>query len=173
MATEQETAAAQELESHPGFLPPFPKTASAEAFNNISRTTAQSIASIRAIAEASPPAPPAPPIAESGDTGDNGGMDLSQRVGHLEDFAQDTRERMVRVETKLDHIEKEVSQTKWWLIGSTLTIILTVIATVIGTGIGIQQMTVTTFQAAGQQVPAQQQPPIIINVPGATQPPTK
>lgn len=94
--------------------------------------------------------------------------DMEPRVAALEDFAQDTRERMVRVETKLDHIEKEVSQTKWWLIGSTLTIILTVIATVIGTGIGIQQMTVTTFQAAGQQAPAPQQPPIIINVPGAT-----
>lgn len=101
--------------------------------------------------------------------------DMEPRVAALEDFAQDTRERMVRVETKLDHIEKEVSQTKWWLIGSTLTIILTVIATVIGTGIGIQQMTVTTFQAAGQQAAPPQPQPIIINVPGAApaQPPAK
>ena len=109
--------------------------------------------------------PPEPP--------DNDGME--PRVAALEDFAQDTRERMARVETKLDHIEKEVSQTKWWLIGSTLTIILTVIATVIGTGIGIQQMTVTTFQAAGQQAAPPQPQPIIINVPGAApaQPPAK
>lgn len=107
-----------------------------------------------------------PPVDPPDDGWDNDHMEA--RVAELEDFAQDTRERMARVETKLDHIEKEVSQTKWWLIGSTLTIILTVIATVIGTGIGIQQMTVTTFQAAGQQAPAPQPAPIIINVPGAT-----
>ncbi len=107
---------------------------------------------------------------------DNGGMEA--RVAKLEDFAQDTRERLARVETTLGHIEKEVSQTKWWLIGTTLTVILTVVATVIGTGIGIQQMTVTTFQAAADQktkeppAPATALPPIIINVP-QTQPPAK
>lgn len=111
------------------------------------------------------------PVEPPGEPPHNGSMEA--RVAKLEDFAQDTRERMARVETKLDHIEKEVGQTKWWLIGSTLTIILTVIATVVGTGIGIQQMTVTTFQAAGQQTPAPQQPPIIINVPSSAQPTTK
>ena len=110
-------------------------------------------------------------LSENGGGNTTGGRpphngDMETRVAKLEDFAEKTGERLVRVETKLDHIEKEVSQTKWWLIGSTLTIILTVIATVIGTGIGIQQMTVTTFQAAGQQTPAAPQP-IIINVPSA------
>lgn len=114
---------------------------------------------------------PQGPIDGGGEPPYDGGME--SRIAKLEDFAQDTRERMVRVETKLDHIEKEVSQTKWWLIGSTLTIILTVIATVVGTGIGIQQMTVSSFQAASQQAqPAQ--PPIIINVPQpAAQPPAQ
>lgn len=99
-----------------------------------------------------------------GGGGDN--TDMEARIAKLEEFAQDTRERLTRVETKLDHIGHEVGQAKWWLIGATLTIILTVIGTVVGTGIGIQQMTVTTFQAAGQQAqPAPQ--PIIINVPPA------
>ncbi|MDD0837880.1 hypothetical protein PSQ40_04780 [Curvibacter sp. HBC61] len=77
--------------------------------------------------------------------------------------------RVSALEAKLDHIEKEVSATKWWLAGSTVTIVLTMIAAVLGTGVAIQQMTVATFQAAGAQAaPAQPpQPPIIINVPSA------
>lgn len=101
-------------------------------------------------------------VAPPGGGGDNTGMEA--RIAKLEDFAQDTRERLTRVETKLDHIEQEVGQTKWWLIGATLTIILTVIGTVVGTGIGIQQMTVTTFQAASQQAQPTPQP-VVINVP--------
>mgnify|MGYP000946995452 CR=1 FL=1 len=106
-------------------------------------------------------------LVRSGDGGNsdepphNGDMD--SRVAKLEDFAQDARERLARVETKLDHIDKEVSSFKWWLIGA----IITILFTVLGTGIGIQQMTVATFQAAGAQATSQpsQQPPIIINVP--------
>lgn len=98
--------------------------------------------------------------------GNNGDMDA--RISRLEDFAEKTSERLTRVETTLEHIEHEVTQTKWWLIGSTLTIILTVIATVIGTGVGIQQMTVATFQAAANNTPVPASPaPIIINVPAA------
>lgn len=90
------------------------------------------------------------------------------RIIKLEEFAEDAKQRLTRVETKLDHIEKEVSNFKWWLLGAIITILLTVL----GTGIGIQQMTVSTFQAAGAQnqpAPAQQ-PPIIINVPAAAAP---
>ena len=81
--------------------------------------------------------------------------------------------RLIRVEQKLEHIEKEVSSTKWWVAGSTLTIVLAMIATVLGTGVAIQQMTVTTFQAAAAQAsPAQPlQTPIIINVPAQAQQP--
>lgn len=99
---------------------------------------------------------------------------MEARIARLEDFAQDTRERLARVETKLDHIEKEVSNFKWWVVAQ----IVAALLTVVGTGVAIQQMTVATFQAAGQQSqqgPAPQQPPIIINVPGAVpaQPPAK
>lgn len=80
---------------------------------------------------------------------------------------------LARVETKVDHIDREVSNTKWWIAGSTLTIILAVIATVVATGIGIQQMTVTTFQAAGQQAQPPAPPPIIINVPQQTPAPAQ
>lgn len=109
-------------------------------------------------------------FAGHGGGGDNGDMNTA-RIIKLEEFAEDAKQRLTRVETKLDHIEKEVSNFKWWLIGAVLTIVLTTVATVIGTGIGIQQMTVSTFQAAGAQatqpaVPAAPQP-IIINVPAA------
>lgn len=96
---------------------------------------------------------------------------MEARVTKLEDFAQDTRERMVRVETKLDHIDKEVSNFKWWAAGSVVAIWLAVI----GTNYGIQQMTVATFQAASQQSAPSPQPPIIINVPPPqqAQPPSR
>ena len=107
---------------------------------------------------------------------DNG--DMETRVAKLEDFAVDTRDRLgrvedrlTRVEVKLDHIDKEVSNFKWWLLGA----ILTIIVTVLGTSIGIQQMTVATFQGAAQvakdSAPAAQSAPpptiIINNIPPA------
>lgn len=108
-----------------------------------------------------------PPTTSGGGDGYNGDMNAA-RIIKLEEFAEDAKQRLTRVETKLDHIEKEVSNFKWWLLGAIITILLTVL----GTGIGIQQMTVSTFQAAGTQnqpAPAQQQP-IIINVPAAAAP---
>lgn len=108
-----------------------------------------------------PPAPPAPPP-----TGGNGGGahndGMEPRIANIET-------RLTRVETKLDHIDKEVSQVKWWIIVQ----IAAAFATVFGTGVAIQQMTVATFQGAAQLAKeaapaAVQQPPIIINVPGAT-----
>jgi hypothetical protein len=98
--------------------------------------------------------------------------DMDARVARLEDFAGETRERLARVEvkldhmgTKLDHIATDVSQFKWWALGSVLAVVLAVV----GTGFSIQQMTVQTIQAAGQQVQPTQQP-IIINVPSAEKP---
>lgn len=90
---------------------------------------------------------------------------MESRVAKLELFAKDAGERLVRVETKLDHIDREVSQFKWWAAGSAVAVVLAMIATVLGTGVAIQQMTVASFQAAGQQGQASQQP-IIITVPG-------
>lgn len=107
--------------------------------------------------------------------GHNGEMPIA-RIIKLEDFAEDAKQRLTRVETKLDHIEKEVSNVKWWIVGAVLTIVLTTIGTVIGTGVGIQQMTVSTFQAAGAQAQQQQLPsqqpiqPIVIQIPSTAAP---
>lgn len=79
-----------------------------------------------------------------GDGGNIDGMDA--RVANLEAFAVDAKQRLTRVETKLDHIEREVSQFKWWILAQ----IVAGILAVLGTGIAIQQMTVTTFEAAAR-----------------------
>jgi predicted YcjX-like family ATPase len=91
---------------------------------------------------------------------------MDARLTKLEDFAVEARERLARVETKLDHVDKEVSQVKWWILAQ----IVAAFATVLGTGIAIQQMTVATFQAAGAQAnpPAQAaSQPIVVNVTSA------
>lgn len=110
-----------------------------------------------------------PTVAEKTGPPHNGSMEA--RISALETFAQDAKDRMTRVEIKLDHIEKEVVQFKWWIIAQ----IVAGMLAVLGTGIAIQQMTVATFQGAAQvakdvspsaTTPAQQAP-IIINVPAA------
>lgn len=108
------------------------------------------------------------PVDLRGDAGGGGTMPPMDTAARLD--AMDGR--LTRVELKLDLIEHEVSGLKWWLLGSVITIIITVIATVVGTGIGIQQMTVATFQAAAQ--PAQPAPqPTVIVVPAAAVPASK
>jgi tetrahydromethanopterin S-methyltransferase subunit G len=112
----------------------------------------------------SPPPPDPPGIAGFGGSDHNGGMEA--RIGKLEDFAHEARERLARVETKIDHIDREVSQVKWWIVAQ----IAALFVAVIGTGIAIQQMTVATFQGAAQVAKestpqAATPPPIIINVP--------
>lgn len=94
---------------------------------------------------------------------------MEQRLKDLETFAFDANGRLARIETKLDHVDKEVSQIKWWIVAQIAALFLAVV----GTGIAVQQMTVATFQGAAQvskdsapAAPAQQQP-IIINVPAA------
>ncbi|EPD35873.1 hypothetical protein HMPREF9702_05780 [Delftia acidovorans CCUG 15835] len=98
---------------------------------------------------------------------------MEHRLAQLEAFADDAKQRLVRVETKLDHIDKEVGQVKWWIVAQMVAGMLAVV----GTGIAIQQMTVSTFQAAGAQAaqpaPPQMQQPIIINVPPASAPPAQ
>lgn len=96
--------------------------------------------------------------------------DMEPRVAKLEELAQDARERLTRIEATIDHVKHETSQLKWWMAGSAVAIIVTVIAAVLGTGVAIQQMTVSTFQAAAQQAttPAAQPAPIIFNFPPGT-----
>lgn len=101
-------------------------------------------------------------VAHGGGGGHNDSMEA--RIQRLETLAESTGERLTRVETTLQHIDKEVSNFKWWVVAQ----ILAALLTVVGTGIAIQQMTVGTFQAASHDRPAvrpTQQPPIIINVP--------
>lgn len=105
-------------------------------------------------------------IDQPGGGGDNSDMELTERVSNLETDMKDVRERMARVETTLNHIDREVSSTKWWILGQ----IVAGLLTVIGTGIAIQQMTVATFQAAGAQAAPTQPAPIVIQVPSATAP---
>lgn len=95
------------------------------------------------------------PMPGGGDGGNIPPMEYAQRLDQL-----DTR--LIRVESRLDHVDREVSNLKWWLLGSVLTIVLTTIGTVIGTGVGIQQMTVATFQAASQATQPQPQPTVIV-----------
>lgn len=92
----------------------------------------------------------------------------SQRLDRLETFADTAKDRLARMETKLDHIDREVSTVKWWIIAQ----IAAGVFTVLGTGVAIQQMTVATFQGAAQvakdsasAAPVPSQQPIIINVP--------
>lgn len=117
----------------------------------------------RFTSRSAPPPPPPPGIGKDMGQDDNDGMNAA-RILKLEEFADDAKQRLVRFETKIDHIEKEVSQVKWLIVVQ----ILAGIATVAGTGIAIQQMTVSTFQAAGaQQVAPTHQQPIIIQMPQA------
>lgn len=121
-----------------------------------------------------PPGPPSgPPVDRSGPADEDGPME--KRLSAVEHAVIRIDGRLGHIDSRLNHIEHEVSQTKWWVAGSTLTILLAMVATVLGTGVAIQQMTVATFQGAAQQQkdvqpqPAQL-PPIIINVPAAAQP---
>lgn len=105
----------------------------------------------------------------SGEPPDNASMEIARRVENLETDMRDVRERMSRVETTLQHIDREVSNTKWWILGQ----IVAGLLTVVGTGIAIQQMTVATFQAAGAQPAPAPAAPIIIQMPAQSAAPTK
>ena len=87
------------------------------------------------------------------------------------ELKSDMAELKNELKSDMSELRTEVAQQKWWIIGSSLTTILTVIATVVATGIGIQQMTVSTFQAAGQHTQATPPPqPIVIQLPAPPSP---
>lgn len=65
--------------------------------------------------------------------------------------------RVARIEGKidqmmlrLDHTDHGVSNLRWWILGAALSILVASV----GTAFGIQQMTITTFQAAAAQYQA-------------------
>lgn len=89
---------------------------------------------------------------------DNEGMEA--RVIKLEEFAQDTRDRLTRIESKLDTFatkadlqEMSASMIKW-MVGTAV-------------GLGVAAITVMTFvlNNAAPKAASQSAPPIIINVP--------
>lgn len=96
--------------------------------------------------------------------------DMEDRVAKLEDFAIDTRDRLARIETKLDAFPS-IFATKADLqeMGSNL------IKWMVGTaaGLGVAAITVMTFvlNNAAPKAPSVQAPPnIIINVPASAAP---
>lgn len=103
-----------------------------------------------------------------GDSGDNGGMDAYVTKEDLRAQLAPIATATATIVQRMDGIEKKASDLKWWAIGTGLTIVLAVY----GANIGIQQMTVATFQAAAQQAQPTSQPlpPIIINVPAPAVP---
>lgn len=119
---------------------------------------------------------PEGPIDGGGEPPYDGGMEqrivaVESRLSKVEDQLVSVDGHLVRVETTLTHLDREISQFKWWAAGSAIAIVLAMIASVLGTGIAIQQMTVSTFQAANQYSAQPAQPPIIINVPPIPTPP--
>lgn len=113
-------------------------------------------------AEASPASKAIP---KHGDGDGHGPYDggMEQRVAALEGFASDAKERLTRIETKLDSTvtkadlaEAMNSQIKW-MVGTAL-------------GLGAAAITVIAFvlnNATPKASALPAQPPIIINVPGA------
>lgn len=99
---------------------------------------------------------------------------MKSRAIKLEDFAQDTRDRLTRIESKLDtfatkadlqelrsEIHKGNNELIRWVVGTAV-------------GLGVAAITVTTFvlNNATPKVPATApQAPIIINMPAAAAPP--
>lgn len=107
-----------------------------------------------------------PPVDPPALPGDNEPMEA--RIAKLEDFAQDTRERLVRIETRLDQtatkgdLAEGISSMVKWVVGT-------------GVGLGVAGITVMTFvlNNAAPKVSATATPPaIIINVPASAPPAT-
>jgi hypothetical protein len=95
------------------------------------------------------------PLDSGGEPPDDGRMEA--RIAHLETFAADAKERLVKIETRLDQtatksdlLEMSTSLVKW-VVGSAL-------------GLGVSAITVTTFvlnNAAPKTAPAAPAPIII------------
>lgn len=96
---------------------------------------------------------------------------MEARVIKLEEFAQDTRDRLTRIETRLDQ-----TATKADLAEGISSMVKWVVGTAVGLGVaGITVMTFVLNHAAPKSVPSasvNQPPAIIINVPPATPAPT-
>jgi hypothetical protein len=110
------------------------------------------------------------------DGGDGGGYDsgMEARVTKLESFVIDTRERLVKIEGRLDGIDSRMA-TKVDLSEGFSAIIKWVVGTAVG--LGVAAITVMTFvlNNAAPKAPASQPIPIVIQIPNIapTAPPTQ
>lgn len=100
---------------------------------------------------------------------DNGGGpphdgDMEARVAKLEEFVIDTRERLTKIETRLDGIDTKMA-TKADIHESANSMIKWVVGT--GAGLGVAAITVMTFvlNNATPKAPAAQPAPIVIQIP--------
>lgn len=95
--------------------------------------------------------------------------DMENRVTKLEDFAVDTRDRLTRIETKLEHIDT-VMATKADLHESTSSMIKWIVGTAVGLGAAAITVMTFTLNNATQKSPSQAPQPIIITIPAQQQP---
>lgn len=107
------------------------------------------------------------PTGEPPGGGDGGNMDgMEARVIKLEEFAQETRERLTRIETRLDQtatkadLSEAMNGMVKWVVGT-------------GVALGVAGITIMTFvlnNATPKPPAGSTPPPIIINVPAAAAP---
>lgn len=87
-------------------------------------------------------------------------LDREERIVHLEDVAVETRERLMRIQTRLDQ-----TATKADMHELQATIIKWIIGTVSGRGIAAITVMTLVLNTAPKAVPSPASPPVIITVP--------
>lgn len=115
----------RQLERTPGRMAPEVEEAARNLGKALEQQNAQMAQQLEMLRERLPPSPP-PPVAPPSQSGDND--DMEHRIKALELFALDARERLVRLETKIDatatreDLHKEVGAQTWRIVGAMLTI---------------------------------------------------
>lgn len=115
-------------------------------------------------------------VASGGGGGDNG--DMEARVAKLESIAAKTSDGLIALDKDIGTIKSQMESfaehyaTKADLFEMKADLIKWIVGTAIGLGVaGITVMTFVLNNAIPKAQPMQNQPPIIINVPGTSAPP--
>ena len=93
---------------------------------------------------------------------------MEARIAKLEDSATETRDRLVRIETRLDNTatKADVAELRAEISDTKADLVKWIVGTAIGLGVaGITVMTFVLNNAAPKTPAAPQQQPIIINIP--------
>lgn len=115
----------RQMERSPGRLSPEIEEAARNLGRVLELQNAQMAMHLEKLHEQLPPSPP-PPVAPPTQSGENDWME--HRIKALELFALDARERLVRLETKIDatatkeDLHREVGAQTWRIVGAMLTI---------------------------------------------------